>query len=463
MEQTIHENKMGVKPVPTLMLTMGLPMILSMMIQAFYNIVDSYFVSQIKDTPQISNMGDCAVNALTLSFPIQMLIIAIGVGTGVGINSLLSKTLGENNKEKASLIAGNATFLGICTYAVFLLFGLFGINTYLSSQTNDPIIIELGTSYLYICCVLSFGAVGSMIYEKLLQSTGKTVLSTIAQLIGALTNIILDPILIFGIGPFPQMGIKGAAVATVIGQILTMIISMVFHYTMNKEINGSVKYIKPDGRTILNIYKIGIPAIIMQALMSVMSYGVNVIFGMVSSASVTAFGIYYKIQQFVFFAAFGMNNAIIPIVAFNYGKGDKKRVNSSVKFGILYTLILMLIGALALQLFANQICGVFSLSNETLTLCVRAIRIITLGYLFAGTNIALQGVFQALGYGMRSLAVSAVRLIIAELPLAYIFGISANAEKLIWLSFPIAEFLGFIISLIYMRQIYKNTICNINA
>lgn len=461
MEQEVGKNKMGVKPIPTHMLSMGLPMILSMMIQAFYNIVDSFFISHMSDTEHIKNMGDYAVNALTLSFPIQMLMIAIGVGTGVGINAMLSRALGEGKREKASRIAGNATFIGIVTSLVFMIFGLFGVELFLRSQTDDPVIIDLGCSYLSICCVISFGSIGSMIYEKLLQGTGKTTYSTIAQIAGAITNIVFDPVLIFGYGPFPEMGIKGAAVATVAGQILTLILSMIFHYTINKDIDGSPRYIKPDGKTILGIYKIGIPAIIMQALMSVMSYGVNIIFGRVSSEAVTAYGIYYKIQQFVFFAAFGINNAIIPITAFNYGKGDRKRVSDSVKYGLIYTLILMIIGGAALQLFANPICRIFSLSSKTENLCVCAIRIITLGYIFAGANITFQGVFQALGYGMRSLWVSAIRLIIAALPLAYFLSKLSNAENLIWISFPVAELLGLIVAVIYMINTYKTRIMTI--
>lgn len=316
----------------------------------------------------------------------------------------------------------------------------------------------MGCAYLSICCILSFGSIGSMIYEKLLQGTGKTTHSTIAQIAGALTNIIIDPVLIYGYGPFPEMGVKGAAVATVIGQILTLVISMAFHYTVNKEIDGNPKYIKPNQRTIISIYKIGIPAIVMQALMSVMTYGVNIIFGNVSAAAVTAYGIYYKIQQFVFFAAFGMNNAIIPITAFNYGKGDKKRVSDSIKFGLIYTLILMIIGGAVLQIFAAPICKVFSLSKETELLCIRAVKIITLGYAFAGANITFQGVFQALGYGMRSLWVSAVRLIIAALPLAYIFSMSDNSDLLIWICFPIAEFLGLILAVIYMINTHRSRI-----
>lgn len=455
MEQTISQNKMGMQSVSKLMLGMGIPMIISMMVQAFYNIVDSYFVSNIADADGVANMGDYAVNALTLSFPVQMLIIAIGVGTGVGVNALLSRSLGAGQQEQANRVAGNAIFVGICTYVVFLLFGLFGVRWFLETQTSDPIILELGYEYLSICSIVSFGAVGSMIYEKLLQSTGKTVFSTIAQLAGAIANVVLDPILIYGWLGAPEMGITGAAVATVIGQILTLVLSMVFHYGWNREINGSPRYLKPDGKTIGRIYKVGAPAILMQALMSVMAYGVNIIFGLVSASAVTAYGIYYKIQQFVFFAAFGLNNAIIPIVAFNYGKNDRKRVWDGVRYGLLYTLLLMLIGAVGLQLFAKPICGVFALSEESQMLCIRAIRVVTFGYLFAGANIAFQGIFQALGCGVKSLVLSLIRLIVVALPLAWCLTLVDDAANMVWLAFPIAEGCGFVVALVLMRIVAK--------
>ena len=452
MEKSI--NKMGTESVKKLLLTMGLPMIISMALQALYNIVDSYFVSCMKDTDSVADMGDRAVNALTLAFPVQMLMVAVGVGTGVGINALLSKSLGENNRQKCSKIAGNAVFLGICTYAVFLLFGIFGVKAYIYSQTSDAAIIDMAVSYLRICTVMSFGIVMYMIYEKLLQSTGKTMLSTIAQISGAVVNVILDPILIFGYFGFPQMGIEGAAYATVIGQFVSFILDAVFHYRYNSsEMDTDFGYIKPDSHIIKEIFQVGIPAIIMQALMSFMTYGVNIIFVQVSSSAVTAYGVYYKIQQFVFFAAFGMNNAMIPVIAFNYGRNDSERIHDGIKYGMIYTLIIMLIGMAGLQIFAEQITSVFAVSAETNRLCIKAIRIITAGYVFAGANIAYQGIFQALGKGMHSLVVSFIRLIIAALPLAWIFAKFSSAENLIWFAFPAAELIAFCAALIFMKQI----------
>lgn len=451
-------NKMGTEKISKLMITMGLPMILSMVVQAFYNIVDSYFVSAMPDTDKIVGVGDYAMNALTLAFPIQMLMVAVGVGTGVGINALLSKTLGERNKENASYVAGNAIFIGLCTYVVFLLFGLFGVDLYMNSQTSDPIILQMGKEYLGICCILSFGIILFTIYEKLLQSTGKTVLCTIGQLAGALTNIVLDPILIFGYFGMPQMGVAGAAYATVIGQFVSLILDMIFHYGFNNDVNRQLRYIKPKKRIIKDIYIVGVPAILMQALMSFMTYGVNIIFISVSTAAVTAYGVYYKIQQFVFFVAFGLNNAIIPIVSFNYGMRNKQRVKEGIFYGMMYTLIIMGIGLAFLQIFAHQVAGIFALSPDIQKLCITSIRIITIGYLFAGANIAYQGIFQALGCGVQSLIISLLRLIVIALPLAWLFTKIPNSENVIWWAFPIAEGFALIVAVFIMKKINKDKV-----
>jgi putative MATE family efflux protein len=448
---TMAQNKMGTEKVNILMLKMGLPMILSMVLQSFYNIVDSYFVAQMPK-------GEIGVTALTLAFPVQLLMIAIGVGTGVGINALLSRSLGAGEREKANRIAGNAIFLGICTYIVFFFIGIFGIGAYLRSQTSDLAVIEMASEYLRICTVISFGAILSMIYEKLLQGVGRTTLSTIAQLAGAVTNIILDPIMIFGLLGCPEMGIAGAAWATVIGQILTFAISAFFHHAKNRDLDTAFKYLKPQGATIAQIYKIGIPAIIMQALMSIMTYGANIILGGISDAAVTAYGVYYKLQQFIFFAAFGMNNALIPIIGFNYGKGDKARVKAGIKYGLLYTLVIMLLGTAAFQAFAPGIMGVFALSAETENLAVTTIRVITLGYVFAGANIAFQGIFQAFGDGVKSLLVSALRLIIITLPLLFVLSQTINAAQIAWWAFPIAEVVTVFVAVALYGRVWKNAI-----
>ena len=456
------ENKMSNQPIGRLMIKMGIPMILSMVVQALYNIVDSYFVSGIVDVA-IPNLGEYAVNALTLAFPVQTLMIAIGVGTGIGVNSLLSRSLGAGEREKASRVAGNAVGIGLVTYLVFLLFGLLGTRTVLAWQTDDPLVLELGSQYLGICCVWSFGSILFMIYEKLLQGTGRTVLCTIAQTAGAVTNIVLDPILIYGLLGCPAMGVRGAAIATVIGQMVSLVLGMVFHYGMNRDVDGHPRYMLPNRQVIGEVFKIGAPAVLLQSLMPVMSFGINVIYGLVSAATVTAFGIYYKIQQFVLFAAFGMNNAIIPIVAFNYGMRSRERVDTAIRFGLLYTLAIMLLGLLVLQLFAAQLCNLFSLTAETQALCIRAIRIVTLGYLFVGANVAFQGIFQALGCGVRSLLLSLVRQIVVVLPLAWALTFLPDAQNWVWLAFPVAEACGLVLALLLMRGVAREKIIPLDA
>lgn len=310
----------------------------------------------------------------------------------------------------------------------------------------------MGISYLSICSVVSFGIVLFSIYEKLLQSTGKTIYSTIAQVSGAVVNIVLDPVMIFGYFGLPEMGICGAAYATVIGQVVSMLIAMYFHYRKNTEVKSGMQYLKPDKGIVKEIYVIGLPAIIMQALMSFMTYGVNLIFGAVSQAAVTAYGIFYKIQQFIFFAGFGLRDAITPIVSFNYGMGDKNRVKQGIFYGILYTEVIMLIGMIGLEVFASPLIGLFAMSEETEALCVLAARIIATSFLFAGGNIAVQGVFQALGCGLNSLIVSLLRLCVVVLPLAWLFTKLENATFMIWWAFPIAELVALAVAAALMAQ-----------
>ena len=452
MNKEVTANKMGTEAVPKVMLSMGIPIILSMVLQACYNIVDSMFVARIPDSGNITNMGEYAVNALTLAFPVQMLIVAFGIGTGVGVNALLAKSLGQRDEEKVARTAGNGVTLALIIYIVFLLFGLFGVKAYIGSQTNDEVVLGMGISYLSICSVVSFGIVLFSIYEKLLQSTGKTIYSTIAQVSGAVVNIVLDPVMIFGYFGLPEMGICGAAYATVIGQVVSMLIAMYFHYRKNTEVKSGMQYLKPDKGIVKEIYVIGLPAIIMQALMSFMTYGVNLIFGTVSQAAVTAYGIFYKIQQFIFFAGFGLRDAITPIVSFNYGMGDKNRVKQGIFYGILYTEIIMLIGMIGLEVFASPLIGLFAMSEETEALCVLAARIIAAGFLFAGRNIAVQGVFQALGCGLNSLIVSLLRLCVVVLPLAWLFTKLENATFMIWWAFPIAELVTLAVAAALMVQ-----------
>lgn len=453
LSQSTEQNKMGAVPVPRLMLTMGIPMILSMVLQAVYNIVDSAFVSNM------TNNGESALNALTLAFPLQMLMVAISIGTGVGTNALLAKSLGQDNKEKASKAAGNAVFLAIVIYIVFLLFGLFGVKLYINSQTSNQLIYDMAVNYLRICCVASIGIVLFSIYEKLLQATGHSMYSTIAQIAGAVTNIILDPIMIYGLIGCPEFGVKGAAYATVIGQCVSFILALVFHIKVNNDISNNLKYIKPSAKIIKQIYSIGLPAIIAQALMSVMTYGLNIILGTISEAMVTAYGLYYKIQQFILFAAFGLRDAITPIVSFSHGMENKSRIRDGIKYGMIYTFIIMLLGTIIVELFAVPFSKVFGLSGETQEICISAMRIISISFIFAGANIAFQGIFQALDGGMESLTVSLCRQFIFVLPVAWIFAQiirkSPGLSWIVWSTFPIAEIISAIIALLLMLRISK--------
>lgn len=454
MKEKESMNKLGTVPVNKLMLSMGIPMILSMMMQALYNIVDSAFVSNM------ANGGEAALNALTLAFPVQMLMVAVGIGTGVGTNALLSKSLGQGNREKVNIVAGNAVFLGIIIYIIFLLFGLFGVDAYVSSQTKNAEIIQMASSYLRICCCMSMGIVFFPVYEKLLQATGRSGFSTIAQIAGAVVNIVLDPILIYGWFGMPQMGVEGAAYATIIGQIVSAALGFIFHIKKNTEVKNGLCYMKPRGYIIKEIYSIGLPAIIAQALMSVMTYGLNIIFGKVSESVVTAYGLYYKIQQFILFAAFGLRDAITPIVSFNHGMGSRKRVAAGIKYGMIYTIIIMVFGMGLLEIFAVPFTAVFGLSGETEKLCIDAMRIVSLSFAFAGANVAFQGIFQALDSGLESLIISVFRQFLFVLPVAYGFARIAMEDSsktwLIWLTFIIAEGISVIFACVFMKRIKKN-------
>lgn len=447
---------MAVMPVNRLMLNMGIPMIISMMLQAVYNIVDSAFVANMEGT------GEQALNALTLAFPVQMLMVAVGIGTGVGVNALLARSLGQKDMERASKTAGNGVFLMAVIYAVFLLFALFGTESYIASQTKNPVIAKMATDYLKICCGWSFGILFFSLYEKVLQATGKSMYSTIAQITGAVVNIILDPIMIYGWLGCPEMGVQGAAYATVIGQIASALCGLLLHLKANKEIENKLRYMKPSGRIIRDIYSIGFAAIIAQALMSVMTYLLNVIFVRINENVVTAYGLYYKIQQFILFAAFGLRDAITPVVSFNYGMGSKARVQDGVKYGLRYTLMIMLIGFAGVELLAEPFAGIFGLSGETKELCVSAMRVISASYVFAGANIAFQGIFQALDSGLKSLVISICRQFLFVIPTAYAFSeivLSGTCGIwLVWVSFPIAEVLSMLVSVIFMKGVSKHKI-----
>ncbi len=452
-ESKKNGNKMAVQPVNQLMIGMGLPMIISMMLQAVYNIVDSAFVANMPGN------GEQALNALTLAFPVQMLMVAVGIGTGVGVNALLAKSMGQGDTKKAAKTAGNGVFLMAVLYVVFFLFGCFGTESYVASQTKNPEIAQMAVEYLQICCCSSFGILFFSLYEKVLQATGKSVHSTIAQITGAVLNILLDPIMIYGWFGCPALGVKGAAYATVIGQVASALLGLIFHLKVNKEIKNGWSYMKPSGKVIKGIYSIGFAAIIAQALMSVMTYLLNIILLQIGENVVTAYGLYYKIQQFILFAAFGLRDAITPIVSFNYGMGSRSRVREGIKYGMVYTLAMMLLGFLGLELFAEPLSGIFGLSGETKAICVDAIRIVSTSFLFAGANIAFQGVFQALDGGLESLAVSVCRQFLFIIPVAAGFTKLITAGKaentLVWFSFLIAEGLSLLISFVLFRRVNK--------
>ena len=446
-----ESNKMKDMPVNKLMIQMGIPMILSMALQAVYNIVDSAFVGNMRQG------SEAALNALTLVFPVQMLMVAVGIGTGVGTNALLALTLGQGNNKKAARVAGNSLFLGMIIYALCLLFGIFGVNTYISSQTADPEVISMGTSYLRICCVISFGIIFFSLFEKLLQATGRSLYSTIGQVVGAVVNIILDPIMIYGIGPVPEMGVKGAAYATVIGQVASAVLLFIFHMKLNKEFRHDVKYMKPDAKIIKEIYSIGLPAIIAQALMSIMVYAMNLILKFNASAQ-TAYGLFYKVQQFVLFLAFGLRDAITPIIAFAYGMGSRKRINDGIKFGLIYTAVLMIMGILITEIFPGAFASLFN-AGQSRAYFISAMRIISISFIFAGINVAYQGIYQALGGGVESLVISLLRQLIIILPLAGIFSVFVKngqiGVSLIWWAFPITEIIACLAGYVFLKRIRK--------
>lgn len=463
MEKINQNDKMAILPVKGLMVQMGVPIILSMIMQAAYNIVDSIFVGNMAEN------GQEALNALTLAFPLQMLMVAIGIGTGVGVNALLSRTLGEGDKEKASRIAGNGIFLCIIIYIAFLLFGLFGVNAYIESQTSNVLIAQMAVEYLQICCVFSFGIVFFSIFEKLLQATGKSLFSTISQISGAVINIILDPVLIFGF----DMGVKGAAYATIAGQIASALMGFIFHIKANKQISKKIKYIAPSASVICGIYKIGLPAIIAQALMSFMTYGINIILGNITVSGVekfgenmvTAYGLFYKIQQFVLFAAFGLRDAITPIISFGYGMKSVERIKDGIKYGLIYTIFIMAAGLIIVEVFAYSFSSMFGLSGETQQMCISAMRIISFSFICAGANIAFQGIYQALDGGFESLIISLCRQFVFVLPVAWGLSLPVNSidnSWIVWLVFPIAELVSTVIGIILLKRIYSKKVKSID-
>lgn len=445
------ENKMGVMPVNKLLVSMSLPMMISMLVQALYNIVDSIFVSRINEN---------ALTAVSLAFPIQTLMVALGAGTGVGINALLSKSLGEKNYEKADKSASNGVFLAAVSYVVFLLVGIFVTGPFYASQTQDAQILEYGKQYLTIVCCCSFGIYMQFVFERLLQSTGKTFYTMITQGAGAIINIILDPIFIFGYFGIPRMGVAGAAMATVTGQIIAGVIALIINEKKNTEIRIQIRGFRPDFIIIRQIYQVGIPSIIMQAIGSVMTYGMNKILLGFTNTAAAVFGAYFKLQSFIFMPVFGLNNGMVPIVAYNYGAGKKDRLIKTVKLSIFYAVCLMLIGFTVFQIFPTQLLRLFKASDTMLAIGVPALRIISCSFLLAGFCIICGTMFQALGNGVYSMIVSIARQLVVLLPMAYLLSLTGNVTY-VWLAFPIAELMSLALSVFFLVRIYNKVIKHI--
>lgn len=427
---------------------MSVPMMISMLVQALYNIVDSMFVAQINEN---------AFTALSLAFPAQSLIIAVVTGTGVGINALLSKSLGEKNYERANKTAQNGIFLALCSFVVFALLGGFFSRQFFLWQTDIMQIVDYGTTYLQICCIFSFGLFMQVTLEKLLQSTGKTIYSMFTQLIGAVINIVLDPILIFGWFGLPEMGVAGAAIATVIAQIIASIFAAYFNHKKNHEITLSFKGFRPSKHIIRKIYAVGVPSIIMASISSVMTFAMNKILIVFSSTATAVFGAYFKLQSFIFMPVFGLNNGMVPIVAYNYGARNKERIVKTIKLSICYAVGLMMIGLAAFWIFHEELLSIFNASQLMQDIGKPALRIISLSFIFAGFNIISLSVCQALGHGFLSLLVSVIRQLVILVPAAYLLSLS-GVLKNVWFAFPLAELFAVTLAAIFLRYIYHKEI-----
>ncbi len=443
----MQENKMGVMPVGKLLVQMSTPMMLSMLTQALYNIVDSIFVAMISEN---------ALTAVSLAFPLQNLMIAFGVGTGVGVNALVSRSLGAGRKDLANSIATTGFRLTLATYILFALLITFTVRPFFSLQTGDAEIISYGVTYMQIVGLLSIGMFFQAMNEKLLQSTGKTHLSMITQILGAVINMIMDPMLIFGIGPFPEMGIAGAAAATIFGQTVAGLLGLYFNKTKNREITISLKRYKTDIAIVRHIYSIALPSILLPAIGSVMSFGLNKILIAFSSTATADIGVYFKLQSFVFMPVFGLNNGMVPIVSYNYGAKKPDRIKSAYKLGIIGAESLMGIGVALFWLIPDKLLALFSASDEMIAMGIPALRTISISFLLAGFSIVSVSTFQALGHGFISMMNSLVRQLIVLLPAAFFlsrFGLDA-----VWWAFPIAELASATYCAIYMRFVIKNDI-----
>ncbi|MCI9041505.1 MATE family efflux transporter [Dubosiella newyorkensis] len=444
----MKENKMGVWPVNKLLVTMSIPMIISMLVQALYNVVDSMFVAQISEN---------ALTAVSLAFPYQNLMIAVAVGTGVGVNALLSRALGEKNHKAVKDIADHSVFLALMSWLVFAILGIVFCRNFFAMQTNVPEIVEGGTAYMRICSVISIGLFIQIAFEKLLASTGRTILTMYTQTAGALINIVLDPIFIFGLFGAPRLGIAGAAVATVIGQICGALLGILLNHKFNPEVQLSFHDFKLKMPVIRQIYSIGVPSILMSSIGSIMTFGMNKILIGFSTTAAAVFGVYFKLQSFVFMPVFGLNNGMVPILAYNFGAHKPKRIMDTIKLSLFYASLIMVIGFLIFQWMPATLLGIFNASETMLNIGVPALRIISTHFLLAGISIICSTVQQAFGHGVRSLLISLVRQLVVLLPVAYFLSI-AHSLDMVWLAFPIAETVALIMGVAYLIQTYKKEI-----
>lgn len=445
-ENVQRENKMGTMPVNRLLITMSIPMIISMLVQALYNVVDSVFVSQINEN---------ALTAVSMAFPIQNLMIAVAVGTGVGTNALLSRSLGEKNQEMANKAANNSVFLACASYLVFLIFGLTCSELFYKLQTDIPEIISYGKDYISVVSVLSFGMFLQIAFDRMLQATGRTFFTMFTQGAGAVINIIMDPILIFGWFGFPKMEVAGAALATVIGQIIAAMIGAAMNVAKNTDIRLGIRDMRPDKEVIGRIYSVGLPSIIMSSIASVMTFCMNKILMSFTSTATAVFGVYFKLQSFVFMPVFGLNNGMVPIIAFNYGAKQRQRIMKTMKLAMMYAFGMMAIGLIIFQLFPAVLLEMFNASDAMLAIGVPALRTISISFLFAAFSIISISMLQALGHGIYSMFISVGRQLIVLVPLAYLLAQTGNLN-LVWLAFPLAEIMSIVLSCIFLRKVLKS-------
>lgn len=446
-----EENKMGVMPILKLIISMSLPIMASMLVQALYNIVDSIFVARVSEH---------ALTAVSMAFPIQNLMIAVATGTGVGINALLARNLGAKDYKRVNKIAENAVFLAVLSYVLFVFIGWFGSEAFFRSQTDIEEIIYHGTRYTRICCLFSLGIFVQIFFERMLQATGKTIYTMATQGVGAIVNIILDPIFIFGWFGLPAMGVAGAAYATVIGQIVAGIMAVVINKKVNKEIQIHLKGFRPDFKMIKQIYGIGIPSIIMASIGSIMNYGMNRILLGFTSTAAAVFGVYFKLQSFIFMPVFGLNNGVIPVIAYNYGAGNRERVVKSIKTSAGIALLIMAVGVLLFQTVPELLLNMFDASETMIHIGVPALRIICLSFPIAAVGIACSSAFQALGYAVYSMLMSIARQLLVLLPVAYLLSLTGDVNK-VWFAFPIAECVAIVVCAFFMVHINKTVISKI--